>query len=248
MARQNIYDNDVFFSGYSEIRQREYNANNLFETPTLFALPDDVRGKAILDLGCGCGDHCVSFAALGADRVVGVDISSKMLAAAEAENSLPGITYINMAIEDIGRLSDSFDLVVSSLALHYVEDFVGVCGNVFSLLKPDGLFVFSQEHPLSTCFSRGSRWTKDEQGRKLFANIADYSIDGERQSTWFVDGVQKYHRSFSSIINTLIESGFAVERLSEPVPDVETMKEHPEFADLSHKPDFLVVRARKPKV
>ncbi len=63
---------------------------------------------------------------------------------------------------------------------------------------------FSQEHPLTTCFSSGDRWTKDENGKKLYLNLMDYGVEGERETTWFVDGVKKYHRTFSTMLNTLI--------------------------------------------
>ena len=117
--------------------------------------------------------------------------------------------------------------------------------NIYRLLNSGGVLVFSQEHPLNTCFSNGSRWTKDENGNKLFANIASYSVDGERESTWFVEKVKKYHRTFSTIINTLIEAGFQINRLTEPVPNPAELKEQPAYSDLFHKPDFLLVKAIK---
>lgn len=245
MSQQNVYDNEIFFSGYRALRTRENNANNLFETPALFSLLDDPQGKAILDLGCGYGDHCAEFIRRGAERVVGVDISSKMLAVAKEENCHPDITYLNMPMENIGELNDTFDVVVSSLAIHYVEDFMKLTKNVYALLKPDGVFVFSQENPINTCYSGGDRWTKDEQGNKIHANLSNYSIDGKRISAWFVDGVIRYHRTFSSIVNTLVDAGFTINKMIEPVPDAELLEKHPEHGDLLHKPDFLLVKARK---
>ena len=126
MAKQNIYDNEVFFSEYRKLRKREVNANNLFELPTLFSLLPDLTGKRILDLGCGAGERCTDYLKRGAARVTGIDISEKMLAAAQIENSDPDITYLKMPMEDIGSIDDTFDVVLSSLALHYVEDFSGV--------------------------------------------------------------------------------------------------------------------------
>ena len=61
MAKQNIYDNEVFFSEYRKLRKREVNANNLFELPTLFSLLPDLTGKRILDLGCGTGERCTDY-------------------------------------------------------------------------------------------------------------------------------------------------------------------------------------------
>lgn len=245
MAMQNIFDNEIFFEGYKEIRNQKVNANNLFEIPALISLLPKLEGKTILDLGCGYGEHCIKFIKQGAQKVVGVDISKKMLEIAERENSNPMITYLNMPMEEINRLSEKFDVVISSLAIHYVEDYAGLVHNVYDLLQEGGTFVFSQEHPLNTCFSGGSRWTKDEKGKKLYVNLANYSLEGERESEWFVEGVKKYHRTFSTILNTLTGAGFTVEKLVEPCPTEEILQEYPKYADLFHKPDFLLVRAGK---
>ena len=245
MAQQNIYDNKTFFEGYKKLRENEVNANNLFEIPALFSMMPDLKDKTILDLGCGFGEHCKRFVESGAKKVIGIDISEKMLEIARQENADSKITYINMPMENISKLNDKFDIVISSLAFHYVEDFSGVVKNIFDLLNEKGIFLFSQENPLCTCFSGGNRWTKDENGNKLYINLSNYGIEGERESTWFVDNVKKYHRTFSSIINTLIETGFTIEKMIEPLPTEDLLKKYPDYKDLFHKPDFLLVKVRK---
>jgi len=245
MAQQNIYDNEIFFEGYRKLRENEANANNLFEIPVLFSMLPDLKGKRVLDLGCGFGEHCRKFIDYGAQKVVGIDISEKMLEIAKTENSSERITYIHMPMEEIGRLDEKFDAVISSLALHYVEDFEGVVRNVYKLLYSGGYFIFSQEHPFCTCYSGGDRWTRDENGRKLHLNLANYGIEGEKKSTWFVDNVKKYHRTFSTIINTLTAAGFCIEKIIEPLPSAELLQKYPDYADLFHKPDFLLIKAKK---
>ena len=246
MAKQNIYDNETFFGEYRKRREREVNANNLFELPTLFSLLPDLEGKKVLDLGCGSGERCIDYLKKGAASVTGVDISEKMLAVAEAENNDPRITYLKMPMEEIGSIDDEFDVVISSLAFHYVEDFGGVVANVYRLLRDGGIFLFSQEHPLATCYSgKGDRWTRDENGKKLYANIADYCVERRNDSTWFVEGVQRYHRMFSTIVNTLCDAGFRILKMAEPYPTEELVKKYPEYYDLYHKPDFLFVKAAK---
>ena len=138
MVQQNIFDNVTFFEGYKKIREKTVNANNLFEIPALLSMIPDLKEKSVLDLGCGFGEHCKLFVDYGAEKVIGIDISSKMLEVARRENSDPKIEYINMPMEDIAQMDETFDVVVSSLALHYVEDFVGVVKNVYSLLDTDG--------------------------------------------------------------------------------------------------------------
>ncbi len=245
MAKQNIYDNEIFFEGYKRIRDNENNANNLFEIPALFSMMPDLNGKKVLDLGCGFGEHCRRFVNDGADQVTGIDISEKMLEVARKENSDSKISYINLAMEDIAQLNERFDVVISSLAFHYVEDFSGVVKNIYKMLYEGGLFIFSQENPLCTCHSGGDRWTRDEKGDKIYLNLANYGVEGERESVWFVNNVKKYHRTFSTIMNTLIEAGFHIEKMIEPLPTDQLLEEYPEYKDLFHKPDFLLIRARK---
>ena len=245
MAKQNIFDNETFFEGYKGIRDREVNANNIFEIPALFSLLPDLTGKTILDLGCGFGEHCKEFVNKGAAKVVGIDISTKMLEIAKKENSDPKITYLNMPMEDIDEISDKFDLVISSLALHYIEDFDGVVKRINNRLNPGGYFIFSQEHPLNTCYTGGSRWTVDENGEKIHANISNYCIEKENESSWFVDNVKKYHRMFSTVINTLTENGFMIEKVVEPFPDEEILEKYPDYSDNLHKPDFLIIKSLK---
>ena len=245
MSRQNIYDNDIFFSNYKKIRDNEKNANILFEKPALFSLLPDLNEKVILDLGCGYGENCIEFVKRGRIKVIGIDISKKMLEVAIKENSHKNIIYKNIPMEELHELDNKFDIVISSLAVHYVEDFKELSNNIYNLLNDGGVFIFSQENPLNTCFTKGERWTRDEKGNKIFANISNYSIDGERESVWFVDNVKKYHRKFSTILNSLIESGFTIEKLIEPIPSKEILEKYPEYEELNHKPYFLIVKVKK---
>ena len=76
-------------------------------------------------------------------------------------------------------------------------------------------------------------------------NLSNYGVEGERESVWLVDNVKKYHRTFSTIVNTLTEAGFFIEKMIEPLPTEELLTEHPDYKDLYHKPDFLLVKVKK---
>ncbi|WP_163980916.1 class I SAM-dependent methyltransferase, partial [Raoultella ornithinolytica] len=76
--------------------------------------------------------------ARGAALVTGVDISRSMLDEAARLTDDPAITYRREAIEDYVADGQAFDLVVSSLALHYVADYPAVLDRVFAALKPSG--------------------------------------------------------------------------------------------------------------
>jgi 2-polyprenyl-3-methyl-5-hydroxy-6-metoxy-1,4-benzoquinol methylase len=119
MSKQNIFDNVVFFDGYYKLRQNIDSANNLVEKPVIFSMIGDVKGKSIIDLGCGYGENCITFSDMGAKQIVGIDISEKMLEVACRENYASNIKYCNVCMEDIGSMNLKYDIAVSSLAIHY---------------------------------------------------------------------------------------------------------------------------------
>lgn len=240
---QNIYDDPDFFDGYKKLRANRYSANNLEEKPALFSLSPNLHGKAVLDLGCGYGENCAEFQALGAVAVLGVDISEKMLAVATAEH--PDIEFICADMSDLSFLNRKFDVVFSSLALHYIEDFGAFVKGVYGLLNDGGYFIFSQEHPLTTAPIGGASWTRDSEGQVLHYNLTDYARGGKRSTRWIVDGVEKYHRTFSEIVNALIDVGFTIEKMLEPVPTQATIERDKSWEKDLHKPNFLLIKATK---
>ena len=243
---QNIYDNPVFFDGYKKLRENPNNANLLEEKPALFSLSPELTGKTVLDLGCGYGENCAEIKRLGAVRVTGIDISEKMLAVARAETS--DIEYLRADMNDLPDISERYDVAFSSLAVHYVVNFSRLCAQVSGLLRDGGYLIFSQEHPLTTAPLKGVSWTKNEAGQRIHYNLSDYARSGRREMTWIVDGVIKYHRTFSEIFNALTSNGFVVEKVLEPIPDEEAIKRLPNFESELHKPNFLLIRARKERV
>ncbi len=245
MSDQNIYDNEAFFEGYMKLRNNPSAANDIVEKPALFSLCPDLTDKKVLDLGCGYGENCREFSKSGASKVVGIDISEKMLSLAKKENILKNVSFIKMSMSDLSSLDGKFNVVFSSLAVHYIEDFDKLLTEIYRLLDENGLLIFSQEHPLTTALQKEPRWTKDSEGDILHYNLSDYSIPGIRTSTWIVDGVIKYHRSFSSIINSLSAAGFIIEKMLEPLPGTDIMEKYPSYKKYYHKPDFLLIRARK---
>ncbi|NNU76324.1 class I SAM-dependent methyltransferase [Clostridium estertheticum] len=242
---QNIYDNEVFFEGYRKLRDNKINYNNIQEKLAMQSLLPDMAGKTVLDLGCGFGENCVDFLNRGATRVVGVDISEKMLSIAKIDNAFENIEYIHLDMNDISTIEEKFDIVYSSLAFHYVKSFSKLLRDINYLLKDNGLLIYSQEHPLTTAPKQGPVWTLDENKKPLFYNLSDYMESGERSVKWFVEGVIKYHRPFSEIINTLIETGFKIEKMLEPLPDEEDLELIPNMKKDIHKPNFLLIKAVK---
>ena len=112
---------------------------------TYFEMIGDLRGKSVLDLGCGDGFYTRKFKHIGAQRVVGVDISTQMIALAQGEEAKEplGIEYILADVCSLDILG-SFDLVVASYLLNHApnrEGLLSMCQTISAHLKPNGRFV-----------------------------------------------------------------------------------------------------------
>ena len=247
MAQQNIYDNEIFFENFKNLRGNEVNFNDLIETPILLALIPDLHGKNILDIGCGMGQHAKQYSDMGAKSVLGIDISEKMLGYAREHFYADNITYRQMVLEDICELNQKFDLVTSSLVFDYVEDFDKLMKNVYAIMENGADFVFSMSHPMSTAYDgQYPRYTRSESGERLYANINNYFVEGQRKITWVVDDYELYHRTFSSILNSMIKAGFLIEECQESQISDKLRKQYPDmFGGTIHRPDFVFFRCKK---
>jgi 2-polyprenyl-3-methyl-5-hydroxy-6-metoxy-1,4-benzoquinol methylase len=245
-APQNIYDDPEFLAGYSTLARFGSGWANAFEHDDLLGLLPDLAGKRVLDLGCGVGQFAVYLAEAGAVEVHGVDLSEKMLAIAAAEYSHPRVAYERAAIEDVRYPPERFDLVVSSLAFHYVEDYAALMRRIAAWLTPGGVLVFSTEHPIYLAVDPEQGWVRDGDGQPLHWALSNYGLEGLREQRWFVDGVRKYHRTLATLMNGIVEAGLIFERMIESMPSDDALRLHPTWIEERHRPTFLLVRARKP--
>ena len=92
--KENKYDDKIFFEKYSEMSRSKDGLTGAGEWSELQKVLPDFRGKRVLDLGCGYGWHCIYAAQNGAESVLGIDISERMLAAAEEKNGHESIPCV----------------------------------------------------------------------------------------------------------------------------------------------------------
>lgn len=243
--KENIYDQDDFFIAYSQFPRSVDGLNAAGEWPALQSLLPNFQGKSVLDLGCGYGWHCLYAAEHGARKVIGTDISQKMLNVAKEKNRFPDtIEYRQQAIEDIQFANASFDLVVSSLALHYVADFAQVCHKIYACLTEKGQFIFSIEHPVFT--AHGSQdWCYDSSGSKLHWPVDNYFNESARQAEFLGHKVTKYHKTLTTYLTSLLTAGFSIARLIEPQPADYLLDKIDGMRDELRRPMMLLVVAEK---
>ncbi|GAY78245.1 ubiquinone/menaquinone biosynthesis methyltransferase UBIE [Sporolactobacillus inulinus] len=141
--KQNKYDDVVFFSEYEKMPRSVKGLEGAGEWPVIKAILPELKNKNVLDLGCGFGWHCRYAREQQASSVIGVDISEKMLQKARKMTDDSAVSCIKMPIEDINFSDSQFDVVISSLAFHYVKSFEIVCQKVLWFFKSqEGLLFF----------------------------------------------------------------------------------------------------------
>lgn len=241
--KENKYDDPRFFEKYSQMTRSQQGLAGAGEWRELEKLLPDFHGRRVLDLGCGYGWHCQYAAEHGAACVLGTDISQKMLEAARARNPGPSIEYRQAAMEDLRFPDGSFDVVLSSLAFHYVKDFRPLVRSISRWLTPGGGFVFSVEHPVFTAY--GSQdWYYGPDGEILHFPVDNYYLEGPREAVFLGERVTKYHRTLTTYLDALLENGFRLTRMVEPQPP-ENMMELPGMRDELRRPMMLLVSAVK---
>jgi SAM-dependent methyltransferase len=207
--------------------------NAYYEQPATLSLLPDVQGKRVLDAGCGPGSYAEWLVNNGAG-VVAFDVNEKMIQLArERLGDKAEILHADLRNPLDFLDSDSFDIVISPLVLDYVEDWGPVFSEFYRVLKKGGVLVFSIEHP----------YTK----YAIYHETSNYFKTETVEYTWKGFGapvnVPSYRRPFSEVINPLVEVGFTLDKLLEPLP-TEKFREK-DYEKLIKRPGFLCVRASK---
>jgi ubiquinone/menaquinone biosynthesis C-methylase UbiE len=209
--------------------------NAYYERPATKSLIGEVKNKLIADIGCGTGAYISWLLDRGA-KVVGVDANDKMLSYAKERVGNKAELHLANMEEPLNFLQGNyFDGIISALAIAYVRDYKSLFSEFRRILKKNGWFVFSTEHPF---FSY------------RYFNISDYFENQEVSCEWtgFGDTVRmkSYYHSLGSITEALSMNGFAIERILEPKPISEFEKVSPnDYQELMHFPLFICIRARK---
>lgn len=236
-----IYDNEEFFKKYSQMDRSKKGLSGAGEWSTLKKLLPEFTNKDVLDLGCGYGWHDRYAIENGAKAVIGVDLSEKMLNVAKKKTESNKITYLLDDISKINFKNNQFDIVLSSLAIHYVESFDDLIVKISKYLKTDGKFIFSVEHPIFT--AQGSEeWDYDKNGKIKSFPVDNYFYEGKRQTDFLGEKVVKYHKTLTTYIEGLLKNNFRIDHVVEPMPP-KNMMDIPGMKDEMRRPMMLIISA-----
>lgn len=238
---KNEYDQDTLFDAYTKMARSTDGLRSAGEWHQLKPLFPPLEGKAVLDLGCGYGWHCKFAAEQGARQVLGIDISQKMIDTAMRRNPDDRIAYRRCGIDEYAYPENTWDCVISNLALHYLDDLNRVFRNVHQTLTRDGVFLFNIEHPV---FTAGvlQDWVYAPDGTPKYWPIDQYFLPGERHTRFLGCDVVKQHHTLTQILMGLLNNGFTLQAVEEAEPPADMM-DLPGFRDELRRPMMLLVKA-----
>jgi SAM-dependent methyltransferase len=211
---------------------KPYNA--YLEMPATVSIIPEVKGRKILDAGCGTGRYTEWFLDRGAE-VIGFDASPKML-----EHAIRRVGQrANLRLYDLRDPltfldNDSVDLILASLVLDYIQNWIPTLHEFKRVLKCDGSLIFSVGHPVLDFI--------------LDLGMKDYWSTELTELWWKGFGepvlVHNYRRPLQAITGALSEAGFLIENLVESRPTDDFQKSDPEgFEDVKWRPSFLSIKA-----
>lgn len=242
--KQNKYDEAEFFRNYSQMPRSTQGLEAAGEWYKLRTMLPELKDKNVLDLGCGFGWHCRYAREQQARSVIGVDLSENMLQRAREMTDDSRIEYRHMAIEDIEFAPEQIDVVISSLAMHYIEHLDQVFAQIHACLVQGGTLVYSVEHPIFTARA-AQDWHYGPQGEIMHWPVDDYQLEGKRVTNFLNQDVVKYHRTLATHLNGLIQAGFVIQQVAESEPSPEMMDQIPGMRDENRRPMFLMIAAVK---
>lgn len=240
-----------------DTRLLKQNRPHLFvEKPAMMSRIKSLVGKNVLTIGCGSGEECQSLLSKNPSKLTGVDISDKLIEI--AKKTVKDVDFFNMDAEKLEFDDNTFDFVYCSLMMDYFESWDKVLGEVFRVLKPGGLFQFSNLHPV--------KWSaesfKDIDGKSVRTSMGfekdpvtkKVDIHGNYLGTILHEEVWNngmeisyFTKPISLMFKEIRNAGFLVNDIDEPKAIVEAKKHDIGYWEIKQRiPDFVIFECQKP--
>jgi SAM-dependent methyltransferase len=231
-----------------EMKRNGKNINHIYlEKPAMKNKISDLGGKDVLCLGVGSGEEIELLREFHPKSIVGTDLSSKLIESAQL--SFPEYEFYACDMENQPLINNSVDFVYSSLVMHYKKSWEATFKEIYRILRPGGIFLFSTHHPVrwSAYQSKIKGHNKrilgyDKLKDKEPIIYGDYLNNTKLTDVWFGDfEVEYYHKPFGEIIPEIIKSKFVIADFVEPKPTKQFESIDPKAYKVNNKiPLFMI--------
>ena len=234
---------DKLAKEYHDKRRKKSPYNEYTEMPMTLKLLGNVKGKKILDLGCGSGIYVKELIKKGA-KIKAMDISSELIKIARQEN--PKIEFkIGSISKKLPYKKGEFDIVLGALVMHYIDNWTPAFKEIKRVLKPKGLFVFSTENPFRTAVKRIAY-----KGKKFkeVKNYFDEKLKVNKIKT--PEGknitIMRYRKTYETIMKYILINNFEIIDYADAKPLLKAKKLFPtEYKKLNDFPYYCAWKLRK---
>lgn len=237
---------ELYYERRKDKHRFDYNRD--IDVPAIIKMVGNVRNKTILDVACGFGDHARVLSKKGAKQIIGFDFSQKLIKYARKSN-IPRAEFI---VGDMDKnfpfKKNTFDIVVCSLAIHYTKNLDKLFAQIYKLLKPKGIFVYSTGHPIFNMINSSPKYIIGilKDGKKKVIN-GDYFNESFLKGNLGTLGWMKM-RNFThqTLIQTALKHNFEILDYidAKPVPNSGKYDSY-KFKLTSKLPTFIVFKLKK---
>jgi len=242
-------------SAYERFNNSPDSYSYNIEWPYIQKMLPELKGKRILDLGCGTGIFSFLLETYGPEKIIGVDLSGEMLRIAEekAGEKRSKAVFVSGDAARIGEyFQEPFDFIFSSTTTHYIENLEMLFGNVERCLKHGGVGIFSVIHPVYSAqypiehgdaFPTDDEWNVRYLDKRMRAYVQpwiEFSSDFENHLS------TSYHHTFGDYVNAILGSGLTLQEIGEPLPPETWQKEDFERYDsFVETPTYMIIKIAK---
>lgn len=240
---------------YEEFSRAEDSYSRKIEWPCVRSLLPDLRGKRVVDLGCGTGIFTFLLERSGPAAVTGIDLSEEMLQIARDKAKATG-SCARFVLYDAAKCADVIetpvDFIFSSTTSHYIKDLGQLFDGVSKSLKKNGESVFSVIHPVYSAmypiehgdiFPEDDAWTVRYLDRSMRAYIQPWIEYNEAVEDHLS---RSYHHTFADYVNAVTGAGLTIEQICEPMAPEEWRTSQPDRYEASIEiPVYMIVKMRK---
>lgn len=246
-------DWDRMAAAYEVFHTGEDSYSRRIEWPCIRELLPELKDRSILDVGCGTGIFTFQLEEYAPKRLVGLDLSSEMLAIARqkaaerhsgAEFLLGDAAFIRESTEE------TFDFVFSSTTSHYIEDLNAFFQGIAASLTEDGCCVLSVIHPVYSAmypvrqggdaFPEEEAWQVRYLDRSLRAYVQPWLEYNDRYENHLSTS---YHHTFGDYIRSALQVGLSLCDVREPMPPESWKKDCPgRYESFVETPTYLVLK------
>lgn len=208
---------DIYGKEYQRTREEKHKSrlyNEFLEVPCMIKAVGNIKGKKLLDVGCGAGIHIKKYLKKGA-KCWGIDLSKSMIEM--AKKNCPTVDFKLGSMTKLPYKNSSFDVVTASLSIDYIEDLIPVFKEISRVLKKGGIFYYSNESPIASAREKyeDKNFKITGLGKFIIKKSGRMIALGhgweEKLMTWeMVPGMtmKTYHKTFRTQLQALRKANF----------------------------------------